>query len=178
MDDIVRAALQKWPNVPDVYGWLSRNRRGEWLLKGEVIRHAPLIEFIERNYEQDTRGCWFFQNGPQRVFVELAGAPFCARLAPDEQNYRLGGQDYRASALYLTDEGSIYLVLAGKPALLDDRDAITWLEYARGETGEPCHDNHLNGEARLFWRDLDVQWVAENQIPALLQFSTSPTDTL
>ncbi len=84
MDDIVRQAMAKWPNVPDVYGWLSLDRRGNWLIKGESIGNEALIAFIGRNYQHDIEGRWFFQNGPQRVFVALACAPFVYRVASAE----------------------------------------------------------------------------------------------
>lgn len=94
MDDIVKAALKKWPNVPDCYGWLALDARGDWYMrddriqaagpfprvKGSRIEHDKLREFIERNYERDEAGCWFFQNGPQRVYVELEAAPLVWRL--------------------------------------------------------------------------------------------------
>ncbi|MEP7282510.1 MAG: DUF2946 family protein [Rubrivivax sp.] len=100
MDPIVEAALKKWPNVPHCYGWLALDARGDWYMrddriraagpfprvKGSRILHDKLRAFIERNYAADERGCWFFQNGPQRVYVELAAAPFVWRLQanPDE----------------------------------------------------------------------------------------------
>ncbi|MEP7100307.1 MAG: DUF2946 family protein, partial [Burkholderiales bacterium] len=49
--------------------------------KGSRIQHEKLREFIERNYLHDDTGCWFFQNGPQRVYVELEAAPWIWRLA-------------------------------------------------------------------------------------------------
>lgn len=90
MDDIVKAALKKWPNVPDCRGWLALDARGDWYMrddrtqaagpfpqaKGSRILHDKLREFIGRNYEADADGCWFFQNGPQKVFVELEAAPW------------------------------------------------------------------------------------------------------
>lgn len=90
MDDIVKAALKKWPNVPDCYDWLALDARGDWYMrddriqqagpfpqvKGSQIRHDKLKEFIHRNYEVDERGCWFFQNGPQRVYVTLEATPW------------------------------------------------------------------------------------------------------
>jgi hypothetical protein len=93
MDDIVKAALKKWPNVPHAYGWLGLDGRGDWYLRdeqvqaggaferarGSRIEHEKLREFIARNYEHDERGCWFFQNGPQRVYVELQAAPWVLR---------------------------------------------------------------------------------------------------
>ena len=94
MDDIVKAALKKWPNVPHCYGWLALDARGDWYMrddraqaagpfprvKGSRILHDKLREFIERNYAADDAGCWFFQNGPQRVYVELEAAPWVWRL--------------------------------------------------------------------------------------------------
>ncbi|MEY4562447.1 MAG: hypothetical protein RLZZ618_1724 [Pseudomonadota bacterium] len=94
MDDMVKAALKKWPNVPDCCGWLGLDARGDWYMrddrtqaagpfaraKGSRIEHDKLREFIERNYEADDKGWWFFQNGPQRVYVELEAAPWVWRL--------------------------------------------------------------------------------------------------
>jgi hypothetical protein len=90
MDDIVKAALKKWPNVPDCYGWLALDARGDWYMrddrtqaagpfpqvKGSRINHDKLKEFIHRNYDHDASGAWFFQNGPQRVYVALEAAPY------------------------------------------------------------------------------------------------------
>lgn len=89
MDDIVKAALAKWPNVPDCYGWLALDARGDWYMrdeptqaagpfpeiKGSRIEHVKLKAFIQRNYDHDERGAWFFQNGPQRVYLQLEAAP-------------------------------------------------------------------------------------------------------
>lgn len=94
MDDIVRQAIAKWPNVPHCYGWLGLDARGDWYMrddrtqatgafpqaKGSLLRHAKLIEFIHRNYEPDDSGRWYFQNGPQRVYVELEAAPLVLRV--------------------------------------------------------------------------------------------------
>jgi Protein of unknown function (DUF2946) len=94
MDEIVKQALKKWPNVPACYGWLALDARGDWYMrdervqaagafpqvKGSRILHEKLREFIERNYAADDAGCWFFQNGPQRVYVALEAAPWVWRL--------------------------------------------------------------------------------------------------
>src|SRR4051812_44740937 len=81
MDDIVLRGMAKWPNVPSVYGWLSLDRRGQWRIQGESISNRHVIAFIGRNYYHDERGCWFFQNGPQRVFVTLDYTPMVLRIA-------------------------------------------------------------------------------------------------
>ncbi|RQO59924.1 DUF2946 domain-containing protein [Paucibacter sp. KBW04] len=94
MDAIVEAALKKWPNVPHCYGWLALDARGDWYmrderiqaagpfpqLKGSRVTHEKLREFIQRNYARDEAGCWFFQNGPQRVYLQLEAAPWVWRL--------------------------------------------------------------------------------------------------
>ena len=49
-------------------------------LPGDIIRHSGLIDFIHRNYGRDSQGRWFFQNGPQRVFIDLDYTPFIARI--------------------------------------------------------------------------------------------------
>lgn len=107
MDDLVKAALKKWPHVPDCRGWLALDARGDWYMrddrtqaagpfpqaKGSVIRHDKLREFIGRNYEADADGCWFFQNGPQKVFVELEAAPWVLGVqAVDGGGYRVETQ--------------------------------------------------------------------------------------
>jgi hypothetical protein len=95
MDAIVEAALRKWPHVPHCYGWLALDARGNWFMrderiqhtgpfpqvKGSRIEHDKLRAFIERNYAADARGAWFFQNGPQRVYLQLEAAPYVWRVA-------------------------------------------------------------------------------------------------
>ena len=87
MDDLVKQALAKWPNVPDCTGWLLLDARGRWRIGDatagtrQPITHSAMNAFISRNYVAADR-CWYFQNGPQRVFVELEYTPFVWRLVP------------------------------------------------------------------------------------------------
>jgi hypothetical protein len=80
MDELVLRGMAKWPNVPSVFGWLSLDRRGHWLLKGERIANPGIAAFFGRNYDRDDQGRWFFQNGPQRVFVTLDYTPHIYRI--------------------------------------------------------------------------------------------------
>ncbi|MDB5894697.1 MAG: hypothetical protein JWQ88_2228 [Rhodoferax sp.] len=129
MDDIVRQAIAKWPNVPDCYGWLGLDARGSWYMrddrvqalgpfagsgasagsKGSRLQHEKLIDFIQRNYECDARGCWFFQNGPQRVYVELEAAPFVWRVQSDFSVASHAGQPAEVRACVLDEAGRVYL---------------------------------------------------------------------
>jgi hypothetical protein len=121
MDEIVARGMAKWPNLPAVYGWLQLDRRGNWRIKGERVGNAALREFICRNYQADARGCWFFQNGPQRVFVELAYTPLVVHYE-GEALFDHCARPYRSTALLQDDEGSVLVEGEGAIALLDDRD--------------------------------------------------------
>ena len=131
MDDAVLRSLAKWPNVPAVYGWLALDRRGNFLIKGERIGNAALREFIARNYECDERGCWFFQNGPQRVYVRLAYTPLVVHYDGDERLVDHCGRDFGAPEAFLVDEEGSVLARQGKIiALVDDRDLARFAERA------------------------------------------------
>lgn len=133
MDDIVLAAMQKWPNVPDCYGWLGLDMRGDWYMrdektqsaggfsaacvsaafagaKGSRLVHEGLIAFIGRNYTSDATGRWYFQNGPQRVFVELACSPWVWRIEPSGSVFSHNSQRPNKVLETLVDElGRLYL---------------------------------------------------------------------
>ncbi len=142
MDDIVKAALAKWPNVPHCYGWLGLSARGNWYMrddqaqaagpfcgapgtdparqaasKGSLLKHDKLIDFIQRNYESDeapgssTKGQWYFQNGPQRVYVELEATPLIWRVdaAPGFAITAHTGQPARVQRCVVDEHGRLYL---------------------------------------------------------------------
>jgi len=126
MDEIVKAALKKWPSVPHCYGWLALDARGQWFMrddriqragpfpqvKGSVIRHDKLLEFIHRNYECDAQGCWFFQNGPQRVYVELEAAPLVWRVGWADEQLRVSahtGTEATVRSSWLDQHGRLFL---------------------------------------------------------------------
>jgi DUF2946 family protein len=133
VDEIVLRAQAKWPGVPDVYGWLSLDRRGRWLLRNpareiyEPIGNAALRQFIARNYSCDERGRWFFQNGPQRVFVRLAYTPLVVRAHGGTLLDQCGRILETGDAM-LDEEGSVLLPADGSIALLDDRDLAAYAE--------------------------------------------------
>src|SRR5207248_9115035 len=128
MDPIVARAMARWPNVPAVYGWLALDRRGNWLLRStgatqqfERITNRALREFIARNYESDSTGRWYFQNGPQRVYVTLAYTPLVVHYE-GEALVDHCGHAFTSSSAFQDDEGSVLLSGGKSVALLDDRD--------------------------------------------------------
>jgi hypothetical protein len=128
MDEIVVRSMAKWPNVPDVYGWLALDRRGNWLIKGERIGNSALKDFIARNYQADDRGRWYFQNGPQRVFVTLAYTPLVV-CHEGEALVDHCGRPFWPSEAFLDDEGSVLFSGTTGAALLDDRDLERYAEH-------------------------------------------------
>ncbi len=132
MDDAVIRSMLKWPDVPAVYGWLALDRRGRWRIRTvaevtaaaqfEPIGNASLRAFIGRNYQVDARGCWYFQNGPQRVFVSLAYAPLVFRLEGDGLVDHCGRALRKIGAAWLDEEGSLVLQAGSGMGVLDDRD--------------------------------------------------------
>ena len=135
MDETVKRALQKWPNVPNVFGWLRLDRRGNWLLKVrpdqfERIGNAAVVEFIGRNYERDEAGQWYFQNGPQRVFVLLDSTPHVFRLDDARQGWltHAGMPAGAPRELLFDDRDDVVLVTEPGPGLVLDRDLPALLD--------------------------------------------------
>ena len=129
MDEIVKAALRKWPSVPACHGWLALDARGDWYLrddrvqaagpfpaaKGSRLLHEALRDFIARNYEPDAVGAWYFQNGPQRVYVELEAAPLVLGVQRSEGGWavrshlREGGAPLAVRSAWLDEPGRLFL---------------------------------------------------------------------
>jgi len=123
MDEIVIQSMLKWPKVPSCYGWLGLNSRGDWFLrddlvqnegsfaqsKGSKLQHRKLIEFINRNYQCDELGCYYFQNGPQKVYVELETAPYILRVQNDSSITTHTGQNFIPIQCFVDEQGRLYL---------------------------------------------------------------------
>ncbi|MBT1537264.1 DUF2946 family protein [Ralstonia solanacearum] len=157
MDEIVRQAMAKWPDVPNCFGWLALDRRGQWRMRnayaqqhklsGDPVRHAALIDFIVRNYTHDETGRWFFQNGPQRVFVELGYAPWIVRLSSEGAAPALTtttGAAFAPAGCFVDEHGNVLLAgrVAGQDssetlALLHDHDLEPFSSLAHWH-GEAC----------------------------------------
>jgi len=129
MDEIVIRGMLKWPDVPAVYGWLSLDRRGSWMIKNlsgrfERIANAAVNEFIGRNYAADEQGRWYFQNGPQRVFVALDYTPWVYRLDDSGEGLlaHTGVAARSVDALYLDEAGALLVRAELGIGVLLDRD--------------------------------------------------------
>lgn len=153
MDEQVMRAMQRWPDVPACAGWLGLDARGAWWIRdaqalpwprradGSLERHGAsrlthpgLCAFLARNYQADEQGCWYFQNGPQQVFVELDAAPLVLRLQiePDGAQWSAHtGAACRVRQAWLDEPGRLWLQTDLGPGLLHSLDMVLlepWLD--------------------------------------------------
>ena len=158
MDEIVKQAMAKWPNVPHCYGWLGLDARGAWRMRderaqqlgapGDKITQAALLGFINRNYMADDHGCWYFQNGPQRVYLNLEATPYIARTDPQQGLVLHTGEAFGPlERAWLTEVGELIVDGGGKVAQLDDRD-VAQLMNSLELDGKAAGD-----EALMAWLD-------------------------
>lgn len=170
MDDIVKQALVKWPNVPDARGWLALDARGNWWLrdaatqargafphsKGTLVEHEKLRAFIERNYEADALGLWFFQNGPQRVYVELENTPMVWRVHSDGSVYaHTGAPQTQVQGCWMDEEGRVYLQCTDVLGVVHSQDMV----------------HVANAVEQGRWQPQDTEWA---MLPQRFHFVRSP----
>ncbi len=183
--------MAKWPDVPAVFGWLGLDRRGRWRLRGELIAHDAANRFIDRNYAGDEAGRWFFQNGPQRVFVSLEYAPFVYRL-DDAGTFtaHTGRPAGVPVAAWLDEAQNVTVVTDLGPGLVDDRDLEGLSERLGSRDGEPMDDDALEaalaaaaagrpaglGLARPDGGVVPLEYISSAELPARLGFVREPTE--
>lgn len=173
------SAIAKWPNVPACYDWLSLDRRGDWRLQGERVMHSGLINFINRQYGVDESGCWFLQNGPQRVFVELTYTPWVFRREGAGFVSHTGQPAGAVQAIYLDQEGNILLATELGIGLLDDRELTQLLGECQDEhgqaPGESAFLNLMNGQPiPIYWQKIVIQPIAAVDVPKRYEFNPQP----
>ncbi len=154
MDESVVRSMARWPDVPDVYGWLALDRRGNWLVKDAAggfgrISNAAVNDFIGRNYQHDGTGRWFFQNGPQRVFVLLHYTPLVYRLDHAGRSLcdHTGRIAHSLRAAWLDDAGGLVLQTELGCGAMDDRDLAGALALMRDVKGAAPDEAALAEEA-------------------------------
>ncbi|QRX83744.1 DUF2946 family protein [Glaciimonas sp. PAMC28666] len=195
MDDIVKKAMQKWPDVPACFGWLALDARGAWRMRdeetqrldlpGNKIMHTALCAFINRNYNVDDRGRGYFQNGPQCVYVDLALTPYIAHTDPAQGIVLQTGEVLRAiDHVLLTEQGQPLFVAGNKVAALDDRDIADWMRGLSMDR-QSVDDERLldwvvspSDQANLTWQygeqALNVNRILTDELPSRFKFEQRP----
>jgi len=196
MDEIVKQALAKWPSVPHCYGWLALDARGAFRMRdeatqqanlpGDIIRHTALLAFIYRNYTHDERGAWFFQNGPQRVYVDLETTPFVARTDPVHQFVLHDGKLMTdMDEVCLTEQGQLVLRNSRQIAMLDDRDLAQCLTLLKRQ-GKVINDDQLldwlasptdDLSLSTLTGDIPVRWMRSDRLASSFGFIRRPEQT-
>jgi hypothetical protein len=142
MEAWVLKSLERWPNVPALFGWLGLDRRGRWLVKGEPITHPRIVETINRNYGVDEHGRWYFQNGPQRGYIELEYAPFVLRRDRDGFVTHTGLVVERPTQVVMDEEGTMSLSTEHGFGEIAGTDLDWMLERMRLD-GQPLEEQGL-----------------------------------
>jgi len=140
MDQNVIDAQIRWPDVPAAFGWLSLDPRGQWRLHeggtsadgrpGDAIANPQITGFMNRNYTHDDQGRWFFQNGPQRVYVRLDAAALILHYDTRNASFlaHTGEPAGNLTGWVLDDEGRLFAQTALGPGMVIDRDLIGVLD--------------------------------------------------
>jgi len=203
MDQGIAQSLVKWPNVPNCFGWLALDRRGAWRMRddyaqahrlpGDVIKHAALNAFIARNFASDADGRYFFQNGPQRVYVNLDATPWVVRMMPTGnaehpwqfqsqcESIRLPTGAFMDEAGHILIEGMLTQTIWSTTnqfneieclsiALLHDHDIELFSEIA-SLSNAACT---LEGSWRWHGRDLKLEPVTTAELESRFQFQRHP----
>ena len=187
MDEAVLRAIQRWPNVPAVFGWLRLDLRGDWLVKTrdgrfERIVNAAMIEFVSRNYVHDDNGRWYFQNGPQRVFVTLDYTPWVYRLDRTAAGLttHTGLPTTQLRRLFLDDFDRLLLETDLGIGVISDRDLPAVLEQLDPPTGTSVEATLLvvaDGEeapVQLFGRDMAIAPIQSAEVMTRYRFDPRP----
>lgn len=192
MDESVRRAMVRWPNVPAVFGWLALDRRGQWRIRlgdadphaFERIGNAALVAFIGRNYAADAQGRYYFQNGPQRVFVALDHAPWVLRLSDDHAHLVTHTDEpvHSPYGAWLDENGALLIAFERGLGVVLDRDLEVLTEGLRDAAGRPLDGERLVERVSagdrvavlLLGASLTLAFVASHEVPRRFGFVRLP----
>lgn len=142
MEDWVLRSLKRWPNVPALFGWLKLDRRGRWLIQDEIISRPQIIDTINRNYTVDDQGRWYFQNGPQRGYMELEYAPLVLRVIAGTLTTHTEQPVAQPSGVFMDENGALLFKTEHGPGALID-DELEWALQRMSVAGQPVDDTQL-----------------------------------
>jgi hypothetical protein len=142
MQDWVIRAMQRWPNVPALFGWLGLSRKGRWLIKNEVITHPRIITAINENYAVDPNGRWYFQNGPQRGYIQLESAPLVLHVEGERLVTHTGRSVMSPTMAYLDEEGAVLIATEHGPGEIVAND-LDWVLQRLTVAGRELREDEL-----------------------------------
>lgn len=183
--------FSNWPGHPEVHGWLRLSRRGDWFVKGQKVTHPRSLSFINAHYQSDPQGRWFFQNGRQRVFVQLAYTPYILRLnGTDSFKTHTGLTINELKQVCLDDEGNLLFQTEFGIALLNDYDLPLVQDYLATASGTTPDDSTLmiaidlllqgcTSSLFFMWKGsaLPIKPIQVNQVSKVFHFQKEPKMT-
>ena len=194
MDEQVLRGMARWPDVPAVFGWLALDRRGTWLLRGEPITNPVVIAYIGRNYERDSNGRWFFQNGPQRVFLDLDYTPHVYRALnasgqPLALESHTGAQVTALQGVWIDETGALLVETEHGVGVIHDRDLEVTLPSLVDSNGRSLEEDALENAMtslqqgkpapvwmRLAASNVRVEPIRSDSVPARFGYLRHPGD--
>ena len=168
----------KWPKVPACYGWLSLDRRGNWRLKGDLVRHRGLADYLNSHYAADAQGNWLVSNGPQAVYVALDYVPLVWRLMETGLFAHAGHIRGTPRSVYIDESGSILFACPEGIGLLHDQDLADFAGELCDNQGQVATDEELAsaslGCAVLNWRGMPLIPIRSEDVPGRFGFNPDP----
>ncbi len=200
MDQATIQALQKWPQVPNCFGWLHFDRRGEWRIQndyaqqhhlpGEKVTHPGFKNYIESHLAVDDKGNHFFQNGPQRVYISFAICPWVVRFYPlAEGKWELKttfGQAIQPTGCFLDEQDQISFEAEFETFTQEENGQFTPTKI---KSIGLLHDHDLDifsAFAKIFqnscgslgeflWQEkMSIEPIYSEDLPQLYQFTKTP----
>lgn len=163
-------------------------------LPGNAIQHVALNEFISRNYAHDSLGRYFFQNGPQRVFITLDATPWVVRMIPVEHGQKLltqCGTEIIPEGALSDEKGNIYITGSISQSHSDQVDSLVFTEV-RSLSVALLHDHDLDlfsGQSKVqedacsfrgSWKwgdkDLPIEPINSTELSQRFHFIKVPTN--
>lgn len=177
--------MQRWPDVPALFGWLGLDRRGRWLIKGETISRPQIIDTINSNYAADEYGRWYFQNGPQRGYIQLEYAPFVLRAQGETLVTHTEVSVGQPTRAFLDEEGALLFQTEHGAGVLVDTD-LDWALERLNIAGAPVNEQQLaaalaqpSGSAtplcvKIGQAKVPLSRLDREKVPAALHFVRDP----
>ncbi len=129
-----RTAMAGSGSMRAVTGVCATTRRSRLAPSPVACRERAASAWSTRNWSPSSAGRWFFQNGPQRVHVELEAAPWVWRLQPDGTLRSHTGLAAACLATWLDEQGRLYAETGLGLGLVHSQDmhlAADWVESGR-----------------------------------------------
>ncbi len=177
MDESVIRTMARWPDVPAVFGYLALSRRGQWLVCGDPVTHERTREFINRNYDHDDRGRWFFRNGPQQVYIHLEYTPWIYRLDNDAVVTHTGRDAGQVMGGWMDDHGALLLETAVGIGLVHDRDLAATQSLVRSRNNsddEPDDPEDTGLRLNLRGAVIPIRLLRRADVPVRFGFDPAP----